>query len=372
MRNPLAAHPVWKQLLVLVVGLPVVVTLAVLAFAWPAARVQPREVPIGVVGAGPSEAQLAGRLAGGGAFDLHLYPDEVAARRAIGERDVYGAFVLGQSRLDVLEASAASPVVAQLLTGVAQNVAAESGGAGDALTVRVSDVVPLSTADAKGTVLSASLLPLTICSIIVASAIGLAVRLRPAWRQVVALVSVSAVAGAGVFLVAQTWLGALPHDGFATWASLALVILAISSATAGLIALFGTAGFALAAAVMVFVGNPFSAVTSAPEMLPGAVDRIGQWLPPGAGANLLRSSAYFDGNGASGHLAVLLTWAVLGVTAIVVGHHAPIRFAASPLRDAPGAVTDARARHEAPVHALNVGDGLVARQLSAPRLFRRT
>ena len=192
--------------------------------------------------------------------------------------------------------------------------------------------MPSSSDDPRGLVLSSSLLPLTICSIIIASVIGLVVGFRPAWRQLVALFVVSAVAGLGAYLIAQSFLGALPHEHLATWASLSLTVLAISSTTAGLIALIGTAGFALAAALMVFVGNPFSGVTSAPQLLPGWVDHLGQWLPPGAGANLLRSTAYFDGNGAAGHLVVLLLWTAFGLRAIVVGHHTSVRFAAHPER----------------------------------------
>jgi hypothetical protein len=79
---------------------------------------------------------------------------------------------------------------------------------------------------------------------------------------------------------------------------------------------------------MIFMGNPFSGVTSAPQLLPAPVGTIGQWLPPGAGASLLRSTAYFNGHGASGHLVVLIIWIVLGVAAIAVGHHAPVRFPA--------------------------------------------
>jgi hypothetical protein len=80
---------------------------------------------------------------------------------------------------------------------------------------------------------------------------------------------------------------------------------------------------------MIFIGNPFSGATSAPQLLPTAVSHIGQWLPPGAGASLLRSTAYFGGHGADGHLAVLMVWIVLGLAAIVAGHHASFRFAAS-------------------------------------------
>jgi hypothetical protein len=69
--------------------------------------------------------------------------------------------------------------------------------------------------------------------------------------------------------------------------------------------LLGERGIALGALTMVFVGNPFSAVGSAPELLPQPVGGIGQLLPPGAGGNLLRSTGFFDGAGAGGHVAVL-------------------------------------------------------------------
>jgi hypothetical protein len=158
--------------------------------------------------------------------------------------------------------------------------------------------------------------------------IALVLEFRPAWRQVLALIVVSATAGLGAYLIAQGFLGALPHQAVATWAALSLIVLATGATTAGLIALIGAPGLGLGILLMIFVGNPFSGATSAPELLPTPVGTIGQWLPPGAGANLLRSTAYFNGHGASGHLAVLIVWTVLGLAAIVAGHHAPVRFAA--------------------------------------------
>jgi hypothetical protein len=339
-KNPLAAHPPWRQLLIVSILLPLLIVLAVLAFAWPAARIQPRDVPIGVVGSTPGSQQLIEQLSSAepGGFDFHLYADEATARSAIEHRDVYGAFIVTPQHISVLQASAASPAVAQALATIGQQLdtqasrhAAGSGAAGQ-VPLSVDDVVPLSRDDPRGLVLSSSLLPLTICSILVAAAIGVMVRFRPAWRQLVALSVLSAIAGLGSYLIAQSFLGALPHQAVASWASLALTILSISAATAGLIALIGVPGLGLAAALMVFVGNPFSGVTSAPELLPDAVNHVGQWLPPGAGANLLRSSAYFDGNGGAGHLSVLIVWTVLGFAAIILGHHSPIRFAAHPAR----------------------------------------
>ena len=322
MRNPLAAHPPWRQLTIIAVLLPLMIVLAVLAFAWPAARIAPRHLPVGIVGTGRASEQVLTGLdrSDPGGFDVHRYADEASARAAIQHRDIYGAFAVSRGGITVLEASAASPSVAQLLGTVGQHLGSSRSA--------VSDVVPLSAGDPRGLVLPSVLLPMTICGVIMASVIGLVLGFRPAWRQIMALIVVSAAAGLGAYLIAQGFLGALPHEAVATWAALSLTVLAIGATTAGLIALIGAAGLGLGILLMIFIGNPFSGATSAPELLPAPVGTIGQWLPPGAGANLLRSTAYFGGHGAAEHLTVLLVWIVLGLAAIIAGHHAPLRFAA--------------------------------------------
>ena len=321
-RNPLAAHPPWRQLTIIAVLLPLMIVLAVLAFAWPAARIAPRDLPVGIVGTGRASEQVLTGLdrSDPGGFDVRRYADEASARTAIQHRDIYGAFVVSRGGITVLEASAASPSVAQLLSTVGQHLGSSRPA--------VSDVVPLSAGDPRGLVLPSALLPMTICGVIMASVIGLVLGFRPAWRQIMALIVVSAAAGLGAYLIAQGFLGALPHEAVATWAALSLIVLAIGATTAGLIALIGAAGLGLGILLMIFIGNPFSGVTSAPELLPAPVGTIGQWLPPGAGASLLRSTAYFGGHGAAGHLTVLLVWIAAGLVAIVAGHHAPVRFAA--------------------------------------------
>jgi hypothetical protein len=334
MRNPLAAHPPGRQLTIIAIALPLMFVLAVLAFAWPAARLAPRGLPVGIVGRGPGSQQVLTGLTRSdpGGYDVRWYADEASARMAIEDRDIYGAFAADTGGMTVLEASAASPAVAQLLGTVGQRLAVEhaaaSGTPQKAVQVRDVDVVPLSAGDPRGLVLPSALLPMTICGVIMASVIALVLEFRPAWRQIMALIVVSAAAGLGAYLIVQGFLGALPHQAAATWAALSLTLLAIGATVAGLIALIGTAGLGLGIVLMIFIGNPFSGVTSAPELLPAPVGTIGQWLPPGAGASLLRSTAYFGGHGASAHLAVLIIWIVLGLAAITVGHHAPVRFAA--------------------------------------------
>jgi hypothetical protein len=99
---------------------PLVVALVLTLFAWPSARLEPRDLPIGVAGAPTATAPIEARLGErDGAFSVHRYADEGAARTAIEDRDVYGAFVVTATGPKVLTASAASPAVAQLLTHAA-------------------------------------------------------------------------------------------------------------------------------------------------------------------------------------------------------------------------------------------------------------
>ena len=81
----LSAHPPWRQILIAAVVVPVVLTLAVLAFAWPAGRLQPRDLPIGVVDS-PGSQRLVAELSTSepGAFHVARSPDDGAAREASG------------------------------------------------------------------------------------------------------------------------------------------------------------------------------------------------------------------------------------------------------------------------------------------------
>jgi hypothetical protein len=147
-RNPLGGHPPWRQLTIIAVVLPLIIVLGVLAFAWPAARIAPRHLPVGIVGTGAGRQQVLAGLTRSdpGGFDVRVYAGEGAARSAIEDRDIYGAFVPGADGMTVLEASAASPSVAQLLSTVGQQLArhadAAAGAVPRAVQVRDVDVVP--------------------------------------------------------------------------------------------------------------------------------------------------------------------------------------------------------------------------------------
>jgi hypothetical protein len=72
------------------------------------------------------------------------------------------------------------------------------------------------------------------------------------------------------------------------------------------------------AAAVMLLGNPLSGLASAPEMLPKGWGTLGQWLPQGGTATLLRSTAYFDGAGATTATLVLTCWSLAGIALVLV------------------------------------------------------
>ncbi|WP_020140459.1 membrane protein [Streptomyces sp. 351MFTsu5.1] len=303
-----------RRLLAVVVLVPLLAALALWAFAWPAARTAPRDLPLGVAGPAAATARLEQQFGRHeGAFEIHRFADEAAARSAIENRDVYGAVVVTPEGPELLTASAASPVVAQLLRqAVTEQAAAQGSG------MKTVDVVATPASDPRGAALSSSVLPLALAGL-VAGALVTLLGLR-GFRAVAALTVAAALVGIVAAALAHSWLGVLTGDWWAEAGTLGLATLAVSAAVAGLAALVGPAGIGAVAFLVMFLGNPFSAAASAPQLLPDPVGTIGQWLPPGASATLLRSVSFFDGAAATGPALTLAWWAVLGLGAVVLGN----------------------------------------------------
>ncbi|MFI6660956.1 ABC transporter permease [Streptomyces sp. NPDC050523] len=330
--TPARAHP--RRLIAAAVLVPVLAALALWAFAWPAARTAPRDLPLGVAGPTAATAQMERQLARHpGAFEIHRYADEAAARDAIEDRTVYGAVVVTAQGPELLTASAASPVVAQLL----QQAVAEQASA-HGTQVRTVDVVAAPAKDPRGAALTSSVLPLALAGIAAGSVVSL-LGLRGV-RAVAGLVGAAALTGMAAAGIAHSWLGVLTGDWWTEAGVLGLATLAVSAAVAGLAALLGRAGIGIAAGVVMLFGNPFSGASSAPQMLPHPVGAIGQWLPPGASATLLRSVSFFDGAAATGPALTLTWWAALGLGAVLLG---------SALRSRPKSAEQAAERQLAPV-----------------------
>lgn len=307
------APPPAAQAAVLVVLLTLVLATVFVAFALPAVKSAPHDVPVGVAGPDAAVTQVEATLdaAQPGAFAVTAYPDAVALRDAILDRDVYGGLVLAPAPT-MLTASGGSPVIAQMLTS-----AAGALGAQQSVTVPVEDVVPLPAADPRGAGLAAAALPITIGGLIPAIAL---VRRFPGrvWLRVAAASAFAVTAGCTLAAILQFWFGSTTGNYWGVALGLALGTAAIALTLLGLESVAGLPGFGVGAAVILLIGNPLSGIATAPELLPVPWGAIGQLLPPGANGTLLRSTAYFDGAGGGTAATVLTCWVALGLVLCAV------------------------------------------------------
>lgn len=296
-------------LLAVVTGLTALLTVMLIAFAWPSARSEPRHVPLAVAGPAAAAQQVETRLeqAVPGGFDVTAVPDRAAAVQRIKDRDAYGAIVLDSPQPEVLTASAGAPVVAQLLTQLSARMDAQ----------KVTDIVPLPKDDPRGAGLAAGALPLVLGGILAAGALTQLV--RSGSRRMIGAVVFAITGGLALAAVLQYWLGSFEGSYLGNAGVIAMSIGAISLTLLGLEWLLGTAGLALGGAVMMLLGNPLSGMTSAPEMLPSGWGTLGQLLPPGAAGTALRSVSFFDGAGAARPFVVLSGWLAVGVVFCALG-----------------------------------------------------
>ena len=291
-----------SRLLKVTTGLVCVLGLFAAAFVLPSHNPEPHRVPVGLVGTTTQKQKLSD--ARPGAVDIKLYADETDARRAIENRDIYGALV-GQR---LLIASAASSSVAQALRTAAEK---------SVYPTSVEDVVPVSKEDSRGSTLNSLFLALIIASslaVVALTSLGLT-----GLRLVGAIALFAILGGAAVIGLIGEAVGALPGS-FATLSAVAaLTILAIALPTAGLQRLFGQAGAAFGGLFFMLLANPASGNATAPEMLPDPWRAISQLMPPGAGGTTLRNVAYFHGNATLAPLLVLSAYAVAGFALVLLG-----------------------------------------------------
>jgi len=299
-------------LVVVVTLLTALLTVLLIAFAWPSARSGPRDIPLAVAGPAPAVGQVKAGLeqAMPGGFEITAVPDRAAAVQLVEDRDAYGAIVLDSAQPEVLTASAGGPVIAQLLTQLSTRISAQS-------PPKVTDIVPLPKDDPRGSGLAAGALPLVLGGIMATGALTQLV--RSGSKRMIGAVLFAITGGLALAAVLQYWLGSLEGSYLGNAGVIAMSIAAISLTLLGLEWLLGTAGLALGGAVMMLLGNPLSGITSAPEMLPSGWGALGQLLPPGAAGTALRSVSFFDNAGAGRPLVVLTCWLVAGLALCALG-----------------------------------------------------
>jgi hypothetical protein len=291
--------------------------LLVLMFAWSSSRAAPRDLPLAVSGPPVTAEGLAHGLEQSqpGAFTITVLPDAAAARAAVTDRQVYGAVSLSTAGAIVYTASEASPSVAQLLT---QALPAAIAHVLPHATVAIADLAPNPVDDPKGTAIPTALIPLTMTSIAAGAIIGLLSRDRV--TRLMGLLGYAVLAGLLATVAVQGLLGGLTGPWFSNELVVTLGAGSIAAVTCGLTTIAKIAGILLTLLVAWFFGFAFSGATTAWQLMPAPWGQIAQYLPVGAANTGLRSVAFFDGARATGPLAVLGTWALVGIVLTVIGH----------------------------------------------------
>jgi hypothetical protein len=183
----------------------------------------------------------------------------------------------------------------------------------------VTDVVPLSSDDPRGTGLAIAGLPLAMGGMIGGILISLFV--SGTWRRLGAVVVYGVVGGLGLAGILQGWFHVLEGSFWVNAGAIGLGIAATAAFIAGLNALIGRAGIALGAVITMLIGNPLSALTLPKEFLPAPWGDVGQWLVPGASGTLLRNLSYFPSADSLLPWLVLAGWALAGVVLMAVGRY---------------------------------------------------
>lgn len=294
------------------------------AFALPSLRSAPSDIPVAITAPAGGAAELQRQLdaAQPGALTLRPAADAAEAERMILDREVYGALRLDGDGLTVTTASAASVVVAELLDGLGEQLAEGAG-----LPLHSADAVPLPADDPRGVGLVAGALPIALGGWI--AAVGIIATVRGSRQRIVAAIGFALIGGFALTAVLQFWFGTLAGSYPATALGACLGLAATSLLVLGLQRLLSGVGIAIAATVLILLGNPLSGLSSAPEVLPQPWGALGQLLPPGATGTLLRNTAFFDGAAIAAPVTALGAWVVLGLGSYLLAGWLAARRAAS-------------------------------------------
>ena len=345
-------RPQWLKSLRAALIATAVVSVVLLAFAWPTATSKTENLPVAVVGTQEQIDRMSEKMPEN-MLELHPVAHRQDVVNGIRTREVYGGIVLGQDP-EILTASAASPVASQMLgtvgttmqraidqqviTGTTQALekvtsALERGPsglaelgkqapqqrAGTPPAVTVTDVVPLSEDDPRGSGLAIAGLPLTMGGMI--GGILISTLVVGARKHLLAIGLYGVLGGFALAAILQGVFGILQSSFLANWAGIGLGIAATASVIVGLSSLIGRAGLAVGAVLTMFIGNPISALTSPKEFILAPFGEIGQWLVPGLSGTLLRDLSYFPNAHIAAQVWALIGWIALGVVLTVLGHH---------------------------------------------------
>jgi hypothetical protein len=276
---------------------------------------EPRDLPVAAVG--PAGAAEALEAKAPGELSVRPVPDRAAARRAIAERDVYGAVVLSREGVrELMVAPAANLSVANTLRRTLGRATPDN-------VPRITDVAPLPDEDTGG--LDVGLLVQILLLGGTVAVVGFA-RFVPRFRgdprrgvlPLTSLAGYSVLFGLALALMTEAFGVGTDAAFLERFLALSLISTAVAASTAALVALIGPLGSALAGVLYFLLGAQISGAGAAPEFLAPFWSDLGQALPAGAGTSLLRSVFYFPDSSTGEPIAILAAYAGAGLAVLLV------------------------------------------------------
>ncbi|MFJ5632116.1 hypothetical protein ACIQF5_05630 [Streptomyces goshikiensis] len=297
---------------------------------------EPHHLPVAVVGEGPKAMVFAQTVKNeaGDALDVRTLTDRAAAIDEVKDRRVTAAYVLSDTRPELIVATAASDTGATVAQKIFTPAAARQGA-----PLKVTDVVPTTADDPTGQGLFFLLVAISIgsyASVAVLGGAGAALRMRGRALLVVAVSGAVSVIGAllagPVFHLAHhglagvwglSWLysagilfiGVGLHTFLKRWTTLAMMVL------------------------FVMLNFTSSGGLFRPELQNGFFGSLNAFWNGAGYVEGLRSLVYFGHDGLSRQLTTLVLWLLLGLlltgAAALTEHRR--RTAAAPTPADPGA-----------------------------------
>ncbi|MFT4235832.1 MAG: hypothetical protein QM607_12655 [Microbacterium sp.] len=322
----------WPLAVVLGLAGSLVVTIIVLAFLWPTKTQSAHNLPVSIAGPTESVATLEQVLetASPDTFDFVAADDRDDALSQVEDRDTYGAIVLSDDPTaapEVLKATAASPVAAQMLTAIATQLTTQlqeqvqaAGGDPSTVSVTVTEVTELADGDPTGAALAAATLPLAMGGMIGGALVAFGV--KGTGRKIVALATYGVGAGLILAAVLGPWFEFLPGAYGMNAIAIGTAVVSTASLLVGLHSLLGGPGFGLGAVITMFIGNPIAGAAQPWQFLPTPWGAIGQHMVPGASNYLIKSVNYFPDAATWPQWLTLACWIAAGVILLVLGRYA--------------------------------------------------
>ncbi|MCE0765174.1 hypothetical protein LWC35_20045 [Pseudonocardia kujensis] len=297
----------WRRIVTALAMVAIVQVLLALCLVSADQKLEPHNLPFGVTGSSPVTSAVASKLS----LTLTSYPNQAAALQAVGNGEIYGAYVPGGPS-DMLVIAPQKSFFAAVILGAAFEDAAHKAGR----PVTVENAKPLPLRDRTGSVTGLLLLPLLIGGFLVAVFVLKATGRAAARWRVTILLGYSVIGALLTDLIAGPGIGAFSSDRF--WPLLPcfiLVIAAVAISAAAIQRLAGRLGTLIVVLVFIVLGLASSGGLGL-SLLPVYWQTIGTALPPQHAVTLIRNTLYFGGHRLTVPLLVLFAYVIVGTAVL--------------------------------------------------------